>query len=633
VEAANRVGLNGYQPAWASSANDQGSVNADLPMQHLIIVLRRSPEQQVAFERLLAEQQDPSSPNFHHWLTPVEVGERFGVSAHDIESVGTWLTGQGLSFDSISNSRTRIAFSGNASAVASAFSTELHAYSVDAEIRIAIASEPQIPLALSGVIRAVSGLYTVKDRAYHGAGTGFMPVGAGAIDQPGGSFCNGSSCNHYVFPADFAKIYGLNPVYRQGADGSGQTIAIVGRARVYNQDIENFESLSGLALKDPNVIVPPSGVDPGAAASSGGASGAQLEATIDVTRATSVAPGAQIDLVVSGNTMTLNGIAVAAEYVIDTNPVPAHIMNMSFGACEANAGASGVTFYDDMFSQAAAEGISVFVCSGDAGAAGCDGYNATPPANQIASPNYICSSTHATCVGGTEFADTANPSAYWSSSNGVGYESALQYIPEGAWNQPTYVSGGQTEYQASASGGGVSAYIATPTWQTGTGVPGTQGRYTPDVAFSSSAHDGYFACLAANGNPCTVVSGHFTFAYVYGTSAAAPDMAGLTALLNQEMSGFQGELNARLYALAETTSKGVFHDVTIASSGVSGCSAVTPSMCNNSTPSPAALTGGLQGYLVRAGYDEVTGLGSIDATNLMAHWSTVTDLIFRNGFQ
>ncbi len=254
---------------------------------------------------------------------------------------------------------------------------------------------------------------------------------------------------------------------------------------------------------------------------------------------------------------------------------------------------------------------------------GCDEYFHTPPQNQIASPNYICSSSYSTCVGGTEFADTADPALYWqqSSSDGPPYASALSYIPEGGWNEPLN-SQGRT--QAASSGGGFSSYIPTPSWQIGTGVPGTQGRYTPDIAFTSSAHDGYFGCLAASGGAhpgdCVVRNGGFYFEYFFGTSAAAPDMAGITALLNEKFQSPQGEVNQRLYYLAANPGLKVFHDVTVDTSGVSGCAVTTPSMCNNSTPSPTGLTGGLSGYLVNPGFDEVTGLGSIDVTNLLANW-------------
>ena len=311
-------------------------------------------------------------------------------------------------------------------------------------------------------------------------------------------------------------------------------------------------------------------------------------------------------------------MAFASQYVVDTNPVPAQIMSISFVSCEANAGQSGVSFWDSLFSQAAAEGISVLVGSGDSGAAGCDMAFSTPPESQFASANQICSSSHATCVGGTQFADTVNPSASWNSGNGPGFESAFGYIPEGAWNEPT---DGNGFAQVASSGGGVSAFIPTPSYQTGPGVPGRQGRYTPDVSFSASVHDGYFGCLAAAGNSCvTDSSGRFQFEFFAGTSASAPDMAGIAALLNQRMGGTQGNLNPRLYALAATPGNGVFHDATVSTSGVSSCDVSIPSMCNNSTPGPTDPSSGLAGYLVGPGYDLSTGLGSIDVANLLAQW-------------
>ena len=210
----------------------------------------------------------------------------------------------------------------------------------------------------------------------------------------------------------------------------------------------------------------------------------------------------------------------------------------------------GVAFWDTVFQQAAAEGISVLVSSGDSGASGCDQAFTTPPASAEAnSPNYICSSSYATCVGGTEFNDTSNPSQYWGQNNGGNLASALSYIPEGGWNEPLNANGSA---QVAASGGGVSSVIATPAWQKGSGVPAARsGRYTPDIAFSASSHDGYFGCFAAGGGDCVAgSSGSFSFAVFAGTSAGAPSMAGIAALLEGETQAAQGNLNPQLYQMA-----------------------------------------------------------------------------------
>ena len=621
VNPANRMSLTGHHPSWANPQNDVGAVPADLPLERLTMVLARSPQREQAYTKFLQDQQNPASPDYHHWLTPVEIGKRFGASTHDIHAVTVWLQSQNLHVDSVANSRERIIFSGPASAIASAFGAEMHYFMVSGEKRISINAEPQIPSALGQVVRAISGLYTVKYYPQHQSETvqpshhvasdsgGIQPEGSGYI-------CGGVPCN-IVFPADFATIYNVNGV-GGGINGAGQTIAIIGRSGVCGTDITNFATTAAVNVNTPVVIVPPLGITPPPPGCNANASRDQSEATLDVTRSGSIAQGAALDLVVSADSATVDGIGVAATFVVETPPNPApKIMSISFGSCENQpGGSSDVQFWDGLFQTAAGEGISVFVSSGDSGAAGCDASFQVPPVSQVLSPNAICSSSYATCVGGTEFADSANPSQYWSPTNGPGFESALSYIPEGAWNEP--MSGSQ--FQVAGTGGGVSTVIIpTPSWQAGTGVPaGRTGRYTPDVSFTASGHDAYFICLAAN-NLC---SGTSNLSISYGTSAAAPDMAGITALLNQKEGSAQGLLNPKLYQLAATPSNNVFNDVTVATSGVTGCAVTTPSMCNNSTPGPTSLTGGLSGYLVGTGYDEATGLGSINIANLLANWSS-----------
>src|ERR1700722_5178878 len=138
VDPGSQVLLKGHHPLWANQKNDLGAVPADLPIERITIVLNHSAEQQQAFDQFLLDQQNPASPDYHHWLTPAQIGKRFGVSAHDIHAVTVWLESQNLHVDSISNSRQRITFSGPASAVASAFATEMHYFTVNGEKRISI---------------------------------------------------------------------------------------------------------------------------------------------------------------------------------------------------------------------------------------------------------------------------------------------------------------------------------------------------------------------------------------------------------------------------------------------------------------------------------------------------------------
>ncbi|MEO7324402.1 MAG: S53 family serine peptidase [Dokdonella sp.] len=630
VDNAKRIAIVDQRLRWASVENDRGPVAEYLPLDHMSLTLRRTPERQQAWETFVSEQKDPTSANYQHWLTSNEIGERFGASQHDIDSIRAWLSAQGLHVDGVSNSRMRVGFSGNAKNVATAFATELHYFGTGAEKRIANTMDATIPVAFASAVQSVSGLHSMKFKpAHHASAPQSRSIGA-TSPQPAGTHCTGSDCEHFVFPADFAKIYNLNAANLQGIDGAGQTIAIVGRSRIYDPDIANFQSLNGLPARPANVIVPPDGIDPGPPASTCSDTGTpscttpddalsdQFEATLDVQRAGSVAPGAAIALIVAKDSDTSNGIQLAIEYAIDTTPLPAHVLSISYLSCEADNGMAVVRSIDELFTQAAAEGISVFVASGDSGAAGCADQTEAPPVSQSPGTNALCSSGAVSCVGGTEFADTAQPALYWAGNNGSNYLSALGYIPEGAWNEPLSDSGVP---HLSSTGGGVSLYIAKPTWQAGVGVPGNQGRYTPDVSFTASRHDGYFTCVAAQKGSCAVSAGSFSFIVSSGTSASAPSMAGVAALLNQKIGAPQGNLNPRLYALAANPANHVFHDVTFASSGVADCSLTVPSLCNNSTPGADGIAGGLPGFTVETGYDRATGLGSMDVGNLVAQWN------------
>jgi hypothetical protein len=618
-DSAHVQPLANQHPHWAIAANDLGSVPAELPVNTITLALARSSQQEQAFEQLLRDQQDPSSPDYHHWLTPDEIGERFGLSDNDIAVITAWLQSQGLQVSWVSPSRLFVGVTGTAANVGLAFGTELHYYNVNGKKLVSVSSDPIIPEALAPAIRSVRGLFAIEERPAHFATTMVST-------QPNLTIPSGGTTYHFIAPGDFATIYDLPA----GVTGAGTKIGIVAEARTNAADFNNFKSLTGSTFPNPTEIVPTAygGVDPGPAYTTPPSCGSncelmdyQGEATLDVLRAGSVAPGASLLLVTAS--AASGGVAVDAQYLVQSNPVPAQVMTISFGACELAGGPSGVTFWDALFQQAAAEGISVFVSSGDSGASGCDSAFDTPPTGPYPnSPNYICSSSYATCVGGTEFNDSTNPTTYWNSSNGTNLASARGYIPEGAWNEP--LNSDSTPVVA-ASGGGVSSYITTPSWQTGTGVPSTRsGRYTPDISFSASSHDGYFACFAAASGSCVSGAGGTPFSIFSGTSAAAPGMAGVAALIDQESGSPQGNLNPSLYSMAAGT-PAAFHQVSVASSGVANCSTATPSMCNNSIPGPTGLTGGQAGYQLgqTGGYSLVTGLGSLDVSQFINGYTSV----------
>ncbi len=603
IDSARSQVLANHHPLWANPAHDAGPVPGDLKLSGMTLVLARTPQQEQAFTQFLAGQQNPASPEFHHWLTAAEIGRRFGLSPTDLDALRGWLESQGLHVTWVAPSSLFWGFSGTAASVSRAFQSELRYYNVNGTRRLSISADPRIPQALAGVIQSVRGLYQVDDRPSHFA----RPQAAGPdYDNAGG---------HYLTPQDFATIYNLP----SNVSGAGATIGIVGWSRVDSADLEQFREKTGTSFRDPIEVVPTTfgGVDPGPAYTTaqlcGSCLGGQQEATLDVLRAGSVAQDANLLLVVSSPAGSSDGIGADAQYLIQTSPAPAQIVSISFGDCEANEGPSGVSYWNSLFKQAAAEGISVFVSSGDSGAAGCDDSFAAPPSTPGAvSPNYMCSSPYATCVGGTEFNDTVAPQAYWSTANNAALGSARGYIPEGGWNEP--LSSGSTP-QVAASGGGTSSYIAMPAWQQKVigAASLTSGRSSPDLAFASSCREGYFGCLAAAGTSCVSGNdGSYRFEILCGTSAGAPSMAGVAALLDEQMAGqAQGNLNPQLYSMEAAASQ-VYHDVTLASSGVANCDLSMPSTCNNSVPSLPSLTGAQPGYQIGPGFDAVTGLGSLN---------------------
>lgn len=589
---SGRTHLPGHVPKWTSRAFERGRLEADRFLSRFALTIARGPDSDRAFAAFATQQQTPGTPQFHHWLRPEEIGERFGASESTIQTVARWLTSEGLRVDGTSLSRRRIIFSGTVAALESALGVEMHEFEIADTRRIATVKEPSVPIELAPFVERVVGLDSPPAQ----------PVARVRSMAPDDTI----GAAHLLAPADVATLYDMTATYAAGVNGAGEVIAIVGQSRVDLSDVQAFQAVAGLPLAMPTVVIPPSGLDPGLTKDDW-----QREMTVDVSRAGSVAPGASLMLVISSTPSgsVQGGVNIAMEYAVDNAVAP--IISASVSACEASASLAFASYFDDLMSQAALEGMSVLVAAGDSGVANCEDYgDVTSSAPPIPNVNVYCSTAFTTCVGGTELNDSAAPSTYWSATSGPDLSSLLRYVPEGTWNDPLDGSG---KPQFLSGGGGVSAIFAKPAWQTGTGVPADGHRDVPDVSFSASAHDGYVGCGATFGSTCP--SAVIAF---FGTSAAAPTMAGIVALLDQNLGGPQGNLNPLLYRLAQDPTNRVFHDVTVASSGVADCTAEVPSMCNNSLPSDTGLTGGLAGYVVGDGYDLATGWGSIDVGNLIA---------------
>ena len=583
-------------PAAIQAALDLGRVAPDLPLERLQLMLSSSPQQQTDLEQLLRDQQDPASPSFHQWLTPQQFGERFGASQAELDAIASWLRGRGFRVNQIANGRRSIEFSGAAGQVEQAFRTEMHRYSVNGETHIANSTDLSVPAALADVIVGVVSLHDFRSRAQH-------RIRSDASGRPMTPQYTDFSGQHSLAPYDFATIYDLNRVWSSlGIDGTGQKIAIVSRSNISLSDVYAFRSTYGLPAATVQVLL--NGPDPGILSMTGD----DVEADLDVEWSGAVAKGATVILVVSQDTETSDGIDLSSQYIVDNNV--AGIVSLSYGICEANNG-SGNSYYNNLWQQAAVQGMSVFVAAGDNGSAGCDDPASASPAHHGFAVSGLASTPYNVAVGGSQLNESGSDFNYWSSNNAAGtLASAMGYIPEVVWNESAYLGYNDPGNGLWAGGGGVSTIYSTPSWQTGPGVPssdpGTTGahhRYLPDVSLTAGGHDGY----RVNSESSAIIVG--------GTSASTPSFAGIMALIDQYTGKRNGNPNPQLYALART-SPGVFHDVT------AGANAV-PCLVGYLACTGASLSVGVAlmgGYSAGPGYDLATGLGSVDIYQLVTGW-------------
>ena len=319
VRTSDRIAVQGTHPSrLLAQSVDTGRVSGSKKLGRMVLLMTPTDAQVTAAAALVAAQQDPTSPSFHKWLTPAQFGAQFGVADTDAAQVQKWLQGQGLTVHQVSQSRRFIVFSGNVSQVENAFSTQMHAYTYKGKDFISNSADIQIPAALSKVVKGVVRLHSDPPAPALDGGKKLH------FKKSGGQFTFDVG-EYGMTPADFAKIYNIQPLYDAGINGTGQTIAIVGRSNIDLLDVEQFRSLLGLPANDPQIII--NGDDPGITAD-------LAEATLDVTWSGAVAPMAHVDFVVSQSNFA-DGVDVSAEYIVDNNLAP--VMSTSYGTCEADS--------------------------------------------------------------------------------------------------------------------------------------------------------------------------------------------------------------------------------------------------------------------------------------------------------
>ena len=694
------VALSGNVHRLARAQFDAGEAPGTLRPKGLDIIFAKTPEQERALQQLLAAQQDPKSPQYHKWLTPAQYGQRFGASDGTVAAVTSWLKSNGLSVGSLPPGRGHLPFFGNKAQVEGALHTRIHLFARAGEQHYANVSAPLVPVALAGAVTAIRGLNDFHPRPgvhpFKAAPRGALPLAGVASGRPlaaPATFYSGSGqYPGYVGPTDFAIMYNLQPAYSQGFTGAGVTIAIAAQSDIDAGVLTTFWSAFGVAGS--NFGLPPQqftllpvpasagGSDPGETSD-----GNEDEAYLDTEILGALAPGAQLILVSDADA------GAAAQYAIDQNL--AAILNISFGDCESAQASSNATI-NSMYQQAVAEGITITVSSDDSGVVGCISQSDLGVTNDVNSNGFavngLASTPYNLAVGGTDFDDLSTSAQYWSTTNQAGtLASAMSHIPEMVWNDscanPVYAAyfgyspvvfcntatlNGQSNPFIDISGGGsgVSSCTTTdnsgncaggyaqPGWQQNVlGITSFGGRAIPDVSMIATL---WLMC-SYDTTPCDPTQpptfppdATGTIKVLDGTSAAAPSVAAIVALIDQSQisasvpDGRQGLLNPTLYSLAAVeygsagtaaacdASQGaianaacVFYDIT-AGSSAQPCK-VSSYSADAAGSSPLGTCGtqggdatgimeinGTQPYAAGTGYDIASGLGSINASALIA---------------
>ncbi len=637
VDETKLTTLTGHLAPQLQSATDLGAIPVSQPAGRMMLVLQRSAEQEADLQNFLQHAHQPASPQYHQWLTPAAFGAKYGIADSDLMQIYNWLQSQGLTVTKVSAGRSTVEFTGSVGQVDNALHTSLHNYSLNGESAYSVNAEPQIPAAFSGIVTGITNLSSfgkAKPAATFMGQATYDPnthTGEPQWTIPGGF--NGTLPIYFLTPEDFATQYDVKPTYAAGINGTGQSIAIIDESNIDISLVNNYRKLFGLPYNPLQIII--DGNDPGIGTSA-------VETYLDVENAGAVAPNATIKLYIAG-TVGLSGqglLPYAAVRAVEDNA--ASTISVSWSAAEY-AGTSNNSFWSALWEQATAQGQTVFVSTGDSGVASSYGL----------SVNGIASNAYAVAVGGTDayFQDYATGGAsiasYWSNVNDSNDGSLQKPMPEQPWNGSIFglnsISYDPISYQTThqIGGGGGASYCAVgtgtlsstthepictsgwpkPVWQAGSGVPADGVRDLPDVSlFASNAINGIIWPICASPGDCLASSTTGNNLFVSsagGTSASAPAMAAIMALINQKY-GPQGQANYTLYPLAAQYPTS-FNAIDIGSNnepcnkGAYQCSLDTKDSYYS-----------YQNYYAHSGYDQATGLGSVDVNQMITNWTKIT---------
>jgi len=672
IDPTRLVQIAGAVSAEAASAQDLGPRDPSAPLEHMQLILQRPQERQAAFDAAVVALHQHGSSSYHQWLTPQTIGAEFGPSAGDIATLTAYLRSEGFIVNRVANSGTSIDFTGTVAQVQQSFHTQIHNLRLaTGEDRYSATVQAQLPDALVPLITGLLPISNISARSLLSPAR--SPVQPGRSGASGLAHPEDTSGGLYnVGAQDFYTIYNENPLFGSGTTGAGTTVALLEETDINTADVTTFRTMMGISPAAPSLSVMHGAGsatcnDPGITDT-----GEEGEAVLDTEWAGAAAPGANL-LFMSCQTLSTDGIFLSAQAVIDNNL--ATTMSLSYGATEAGNGSVN-TFLSNLWEQAAAQGETVVVASGDAGSANSADQN-KPYARHGLEVNSFASTAYNVAAGGTDFQDDYNEkiggnpyirSYFWNSSNTATLSSALSYVPETTWNDTCASSlidyeletstdpnalcddtdKGPTYYPTTGGGGGVSTLQPRPTWQTATifGIPPTSlynHRLLPDISlFAGNGIWTHLLDFYQSDTGGSQVAG--------GTSFVSPQLAGIFALIAQQTGERLGQPNFVLYNMAGAeygtgaytagnTCNGsgstgvavtstlpaatcIFYDIETGnnsqacSKGSRNCFTESGSFGILSTSNSAAVPG----YPATQGYDMATGIGSLNIANLVNNW-------------
>ena len=589
------VSLSAAKPLMPQTTGDLGAAPPSARLERMLLLLEPSAAQQQALTAELANQQNPSSPEYHHWLTPAAFANSYANSADDVAAVSAWLQSQGFQVAALPAGRGWIEFSGTVAQVGQAFQTQIDSAVTAAGTRAVLTGSISVPAALQPLVH---GLVSLDGALSAASLTTPRAMTSSAADLAAETSLSQAEA---LTPQLAAQLLHLDALHSAGINGAGQTIAIATRSNVNSGDVAAFRKAFGLPAS--SLTVTPNGTDPGLAADQAGA-------TLAASWAGAAAPGAQILLAPAATTSATDGLDLSLAAIVDQQL--ANTVAVGYSSCEAALSEAHQAFYAALYQQAAAEGMAVIAATGDGGPSACSAAGSTAPVSSGYNVNALASTPWNTAVG---------VAAYGAAGPAAGVSALAAWSPASSAD-PAY-----------AGGGGSSTLYAVPSWQpipakiaaaanstklessastasstsldSSTSLAANQ-RLLPDLALptalDSGVNHGLAFCLGASGSStgCTLVRSG-------GSSAAAALFAGIAALV-AEKNGAQGNLASNLYTLSRAS--GIFNDVQQGSAelpcvaGSPGCGATEEI-----------------GYSAASGYDLATGLGTVNANALVTEWS------------